>query len=316
MISQVTKYITLKTYRLFILFLLGYTLVIILWGAFVRISGSGDGCGEHWPLCEGMLIPSGSLETHLATWIEYFHRVKSGLYGFFILAAVFVTFRLFPKATLPRKIIVFTFGFTTLEALIGAALVLFGWVDQNESVARVLMMSVHLMNTFCLLGSLVFLYFSTKNPEVTRLNAGPYKKDFVIAVFIFFLMAITGSWAAFSSTLFPSESLASGVLADFSADSSWFMKIRVFHPLVTTLSALILFVYSLKWKKNFKSSIPCYFPNVIVIAFIVGWMTLLSLSPTWLKLSHLLLTDTLWIVMIGTIAQYMFGAQRQRKGSL
>lgn len=257
-----------------------------------------------------MLVPSGSFETHLATWIEYFHRVKSGLYGFFILAAVFVSFRLFPKGALARKIVIFTLGFTILEALIGAALVLFGWVDQNKSVARVLMMSIHLLNTFCLLGSLVFLYFSSKNLDVKNINFGPYKKDFKIAVFTFFLMAITGSWAAFSSTLFPSASLSSGVLADFSANSSWFLKIRVFHPIVTALCAAILFIFSLKWKKNFNSSFASCFPFILVIAFIFGWITLLSLSPTWLKLSHLFLTDMLWIVMTSTIAQYAFSAQR------
>jgi len=37
---------------------LAYSILVILWGAYVRISFSGDGCGDHWPLCHGEVIPT------------------------------------------------------------------------------------------------------------------------------------------------------------------------------------------------------------------------------------------------------------------
>ena len=33
-------------------------LLVIVWGAYVRASFSGDGCGDHWPLCNGQVIPA------------------------------------------------------------------------------------------------------------------------------------------------------------------------------------------------------------------------------------------------------------------
>ena len=48
-----------------------YCLFVILWGAFVRASGSGAGCGAHWPLCNGVLVPQSPA---LATIIELTHR--------------------------------------------------------------------------------------------------------------------------------------------------------------------------------------------------------------------------------------------------
>ena len=40
---------------------LGYNLLVIVWGAYVRASGSGAGCGNHWPLCNGVVVPNAPL---------------------------------------------------------------------------------------------------------------------------------------------------------------------------------------------------------------------------------------------------------------
>ncbi len=51
------------------------TYLLIILGAVVRITGSGLGCGEHWPLCNGRLLPP----LDLPTWIEWSHRLVAGL---------------------------------------------------------------------------------------------------------------------------------------------------------------------------------------------------------------------------------------------
>src|SRR3989442_12705563 len=51
------------------------TYLLIVLGAIVRITGSGLGCGEHWPLCNGRLVPP----LDLPTWIEWSHRLVAGL---------------------------------------------------------------------------------------------------------------------------------------------------------------------------------------------------------------------------------------------
>jgi heme A synthase len=49
------------------------TYLLIILGAIVRITGSGLGCGEHWPLCNGKLLPP----LDLPTMIEYGHRLAA-----------------------------------------------------------------------------------------------------------------------------------------------------------------------------------------------------------------------------------------------
>src|ERR1700743_1506802 len=53
-----------------------YLLLVILFGAFVRASGSGAGCGSHWPLCNGEVVP---LAPRIETIIEFTHRMMSGV---------------------------------------------------------------------------------------------------------------------------------------------------------------------------------------------------------------------------------------------
>ena len=36
---------------------LAFTLAVVLWGAYVRATGAGAGCGNHWPLCNGEVVP-------------------------------------------------------------------------------------------------------------------------------------------------------------------------------------------------------------------------------------------------------------------
>ena len=52
-----------------------YNLVVIAWGAYVRASDSGNGCGAHWPLCNGEVVPRAP---ELATLVEAVDRAATG----------------------------------------------------------------------------------------------------------------------------------------------------------------------------------------------------------------------------------------------
>src|SRR5215468_6201258 len=65
---------------------LAFNLLVIVWGAYVRASGSGAGCGSHWPLCNGEVIPDSPT---VKTIVEFSHRLSSGLAGF-VVAGAFV----------------------------------------------------------------------------------------------------------------------------------------------------------------------------------------------------------------------------------
>ena len=131
--------------------MLAYNLLAIAWGVFVRASKSGDGCGSHWPLCVGASTP---LNGSISRIVEASHRISTGLIGLFALYLLFLAFSVFPKGHLVRKAAVCTMVFTLVEGLLGAALVKFQLVVNNDSALRLVVMGLHVTSTFMLLGSI------------------------------------------------------------------------------------------------------------------------------------------------------------------
>jgi heme a synthase len=251
-----------------------YTLVVIAWGAWVRISHSGDGCGDHWPHCLGELIPLGAEKK---TWIEYSHRLMSGLYGLLALA-IFFHFRQLRYGSLTRKLSAAVFVLMLIEAGLGALLVKRGLVTVDDSVERLLVMSLHQLNSFLLTGVSFLLAHSVITPLRWRWSK---------STFAFIVVSMTGAIAALSTTLFPTVSLLEGILRDFHEDSHIFVRLRILHPvLALSLMGFLAYHFYLKGKARLALE--------IFGALLVGVVTLMTLSPVWLKLTHLLLAHYLW----------------------
>jgi len=68
---------------------LAYFIAVILWGTLVRATGSGAGCGNHWPLCNGVVIQHSA---SVNTMIEFTHRLTSGLSFFAVVGLLAWTF--------------------------------------------------------------------------------------------------------------------------------------------------------------------------------------------------------------------------------
>src|ERR1700732_3618630 len=77
-----------------------YNVLVILWGALVRATGSGAGCGNHWPLCSGEVVPQ---TPALATLIEFTHRATSGIDVVLVAVLVVWAFRAFPRRHPARR---------------------------------------------------------------------------------------------------------------------------------------------------------------------------------------------------------------------
>ena len=140
----------LNRFAKFAWFVVLYNILVILWGAFVRASFSGAGCGSHWPLCNGEIVP---LNPSVERIIEFAHRASSGIALLLVVALIVWAFRAYPWG-LVRQGAVATGVFIITESLLGASLVLFGWVAFDRSVWRVYSMGLHLINTFLLLGAM------------------------------------------------------------------------------------------------------------------------------------------------------------------
>src|SRR5690606_34080466 len=188
-------------------FVLAFLLFVILWGAFVRATGSGAGCGSHWPLCNGVVIPR---EPAVETLIELAHRVTSALSGVLVLILLGWAFRLFPRGHIVRKAAVLSTLFIITEGLVGAGLVLFEWVAHNQSVARAISMAVHLVNTFLLLAavSLTAWWSGAKDEMAFRIRGtGATGRWFAGALVLLVVLGASGAVTALGDTLFPSGTL-------------------------------------------------------------------------------------------------------------
>lgn len=272
-----TKQFNTQKFSKFLYALWVYTLLVILWGAWVRISHSGDGCGDHWPLCSGQFVPN---FTQNKTWIEYAHRLMSGSYGLII---IYVFYKIKTTVLQPgtRKLSLLLVFLMVSEALLGAVLVKGQLVTTDDSVLRLVVMTFHQLNSFLLTGVTYFLYLSMKN-EPHSVQIKSYKP------FLFFvLLAISGAIASLSTTLFPSISLFEGILQDFSNNSHLFIRLRILHPLLA-LSIGGSFMYWLFKNEHSRTALE------FLVALFIGVITLLTLSPVYLKLGHLLIAHLLW----------------------
>src|SRR5688572_19392438 len=121
------RYFQQMPFRRFAIITLGYNLLVIVWGAYVRASGSGAGCGKHWPLCNGVVVPESA---STATMIEYAHRITSGLALVLVVVLAIWAFRVAPRGDRLRKAAVVSLVFIVTEALVGAGLVLLELVGE------------------------------------------------------------------------------------------------------------------------------------------------------------------------------------------
>jgi heme a synthase len=259
-----------------------YTLLVIAWGAWVRISHSGNGCGDHWPLCHGDFVPD---LQNKKTLVEYSHRIMSGLYGFMVIGIFFY----FKKKTITqqKKISIYLLVFMIIEAALGALLVKQNLVTVNDSIFRLVAMSLHQLNSFLLTGVTYLLFLSTKqvlNIRMTKLNTG------------FLILAVSGAIASLAATLFPTTSIWEGIMKDFAHDSHLFIRLRVIHPILA-VSLVSGVIYWLQTRaKNTKET--SQLALSLFIAMLVGIITLVTLSPTWLKISHLMIAHFIWAAIL------------------
>ncbi len=271
--------------------LLYYTWFIVIWGAFVRASGSGDGCGKNWPTCHGQLIPTNS---SIQTLIEYIHRATSGLYGIFVFTLVIFTLVHLKKEGLPKRILalpLLVLILTLFEALIGAKLVLSGLVGSNDSWGRAFTMIVHLVNTFVLVGCIVGVihYFKEKRKPSSLLHLS--RSLFALCTFGLVVIAALGALTALGDTLYPSDSLHHGVYQDFALNSPWILKLRILHPVFAIATVFVITWMSYDFRRV--RSISLY----LIISYLtlgIGLTNLLLLAPIYMQLIHLLSAQALW----------------------
>jgi len=277
---------------------LAYNVAVIVWGAAVRATGSGNGCGEHWPLCEGTVVLR---HATIAAMIELAHRATSGIDVLCVVALAIWTFRAVPKRHLARAWAVAVLVLTFNEALIGALLVELGLTANNASPARAFYLGLHLTNTLLLLAALTLTaHFLSRRDGTMRGTVAVRAPGLALTGLIsVLLVGVTGSLAALGDTLYPAHNLLRAMAKDFSPGSSWLLRIRWLHPAFALAGGLFIVWLALRsLARPADRRLAGGLVVLLIVQYWLGLADLVLLTPTVLQMLHLLVADLLWITLV------------------
>jgi heme A synthase len=228
-------------------FVLAFNIGVILWGAYVRATGSGAGCGSHWPLCNGEVIPKSQ---QIETLIEFTHRATSGIAFLLVLGMLIWAWREFPRRHRIRLGALISMVFMITEALVGAGLVLLELVAENASMARAFSVSIHLVNTFLLLAFITVTAWWASGGNAVRLKFGETNLWLLlIGLLGVIILGMSGALTALGDTLFPVTSLEEGLRQDFSPAAHFLIRLRIFHPTIAVIVSLYI-ILIINWISN------------------------------------------------------------------
>ena len=291
-----------KRFARFARYLLGYTLGVILFGAGVRITNSGAGCGQHWPTCNGEVL---HLPQSLATLIELTHRLTSGLSLLAILALLIGAFRLYPRGHVVRASAVFSTVMIVVEALIGMVIVLMRWVVQDASFGRIFALPLHLVSTALLTAALTWCAYFASVPEA---KANPLPRAarslLLLAGLGILLVSASGAVTALGDTVFPAQAsgLAARLQEDQGLNAHILQRMRGIHPFLAVAVAAFV-AYAAALLPSYRASrdvrrASLALAGSVALQVCAGVVNIWLSAPGPLQIVHLLLANFVWISLI------------------
>jgi len=283
-----------------------YTILVILFGAVVRITGSGAGCGQHWPSCHGEIV---HLPRSLETLIELSHRVTSGGALLAVVILLVLAIRNLPRGHAARRAAYAAVAFMVVEALIGAALVLLALVGTDASTRRAVVMPAHLISTFALTASLALtLRWSEPGWEAARQKLTAHARlptfQLGLAVFTLLLISGTGALTALGDTLYPpsASSFAGRIAEDQGVSATFLQRLRVLHPLLAVfgggwVARLGHQLAGISGRASAQRSAR-YLLGFTGVQFLVGSLNVFLSAPGWLQVLHLGLSLGVWLSFV------------------
>ncbi|MDX2167799.1 MAG: COX15/CtaA family protein [Deltaproteobacteria bacterium] len=278
---------------------LAFNLFVILWGAFVRATGSGAGCGNHWPLCNGEVVPRAPA---LQTLIEFGHRLTSGLALLLIAGLLAGAWRSYPRGHIVRRGAAWSAIFIVSEALIGAGLVLLEYVAQDASAARGWWVGGHLTNTFFLVAALALTaWWASGGAAPQPRGQGAVGALLYAALAGVLVLGVSGAITALGDTLFPVATLAEGKAMTFSPTAHVFVRLRIWHPMLAIAVGALVTVAALAAVRRPRPQVRAFAAAVVALWFVqlaLGLLNVYLLAPVPVQLAHLLLSDLIWISLV------------------
>ena len=299
-----------NSFTKFAWFVLILNLAVILWGAFVRASKSGAGCGSHWPLCNGAIVP---IAAQTQTAVEFAHRISSCAAFLLVIAMAVWAWRAFPAGHRARAGAMASVVGMIAESLAGAGLVLFNWVADDISYGRVIIMPTHLVITFYLLAALTLTAWWASFADRSGVGAAMQTRGqgaigwmLGVGLLATLVMGMAGAVTALGDTVLPVASLTPGSYDKLSPAGKLIVDLRVWHPLIAVGVAIYLWFVVNFIRAARRDFFVTRFSTALIVLFLIelgaGVLNVYLQAPIWMQLVHLLLANLTWILLILLIA--------------
>ena len=276
----------------------GYLIAVILFGAWVRIAGAGAGCGNHWPLCNGDVVPVAPASK---TIIEFTHRVTSGLCGLIGIGFIVWAWRMGDRRVLRAALA--TMFFILVEGFVGAVLVKKELVVNDASVSRAVVIGLHLANTLLLVAAATAMAWWASPVVVATRAAG--RGLLLAAMLVLVFTNMTGAVTALGDTLFPLQptldgSLWAKVREDLTAGQHFLVRLRVIHPFVAVFCAAFLSGVVGAVRRGYAGDAGMVgllrWPLMLVgMQVLLGVLNIVLAAPGVVQIGHLLLAQLVWV---------------------
>jgi len=282
--------------------LIGYTLGVILFGAGVRITDSGAGCGQHWPTCNGEVL---HLPKSLATLIELSHRLTSGISMLAILGLLIGAFRLYPAGHVVRASAVFSFVMILIEALLGMLIVLMRWVVHDASFGRILALPLHLVSTALLTAALTWCAYFASVPDAKPSHLPKAARNLLLLAGLGILfVSASGAVTALGDTVYPvhASGFAARLQEDQGLNAHLLQRMRGVHPFLAVGVAAFV-AYAAALLPSYRSSrgvrqASFALGGSVLFQVFAGVLNIWLSAPGPLQVVHLLLANIVWISLI------------------
>lgn len=290
-----------------------YNVAVIVWGAVVRATGSGAGCGSHWPTCNGEVLPTLS---QIETLVEFAHRLTSGFSGILVIGLVVWAFRR-QGWGFTRWSAVLSLVFVIIEGGIGALLVRLELTKDNASALRAVVIGIHLVNTLILMAWLSLTAWSGSfSAPIRWQRPRGIVALLTIGVIGTMILCAAGAVTALGDTLFPSQSLSAGLAADLDANASFLIRLRVVHPVIAILTSFYLLGVGRylvgRVSKASASRLFNMLQFLIYAQIVIGVVNITFLAPVIVQLLHLFMADLLWLAFVIMAAEML--TEKQPEG--
>ena len=294
-------------------FVVAYNVLVILWGALVRATGSGAGCGNHWPLCNGDVIP---ISPTLHTIIEFTHRQMVTLSVVTMIVMVAWTWRSTIKGMAARVFVTLSAILLINEAFLGAMLVKLGYVTGDKSTGRVIMLAIHLSNTLLLIAAMtVAAIMLGTSQRWSELQArGTAKLVALLGLLSTLIVGVSGSLAALGDTLFPADTLRAAFAQDIDAHSPMLLRLRGIHPVSAFIAAACVAWLIVQARRQNLGKLANWVIALLGVQFFLGIADVILLAPTWMQIVHLLGADLYWVALVMLATGVVWPSHRLQQG--